>query len=119
MTLASTDGAVNTSFSLNEANTPQGVYVSLGPDRGNRYTILGPLKFLEQELRQGRVVAQGTGTLSPNGQTMTEDHPDSGLEANPIHIVYDRISLSALLNPLKRISRKLSEVGRAKAALNA
>ena len=96
MILATTDGAVNTSFSLNEANTPQGVYVSLGLERGNRYTVVGPLKFLEEELRQGRFVAQGTGTLSPNGQTMTEDHTDSGPEANPIHIVYDRISSSPL-----------------------
>ncbi len=95
MTLATTDGEVKISFSLKEANTPQGACMAFGPGRTNCYTVLGPSKFLERSLRQGILVAQSVGTLSPDGLSMTEEHTDSPSEAKPIHIVYDRVSPSA------------------------
>ncbi len=92
MTINIPNGELHIEFSLREANSPQGTYVSFGRGRGNRYKILGPSQLLEQSLRRGKVVAQGVITISADGQTMTEDHTDVGPQANPLHIVYDRRS---------------------------
>ncbi len=99
MTIAIPNGELHIEFSLREANSPQGAYVPFGPARGNRYKVLGPSQLLERSLRQGKVVAQGVITISPDGQTMTEDHTDAGSQANPLHIVYDRRSSAQDYSP--------------------
>lgn len=83
MTLATTDGVVNTSFSLNEASTPHGVCVSLGPERGNRYTILGPLKFLEHKIRQGRIFTLLSGVAWAAAAALHRRHYRAGSLRQP------------------------------------
>lgn len=51
MTIAIPNGELHIEFSLGEANSPQGAYVSFGPGRGNRYKVLGP--SYQDESQQG------------------------------------------------------------------
>ena len=44
----------------------------------NEYKLLGPSKFPERTLAQGKVSARSVGMLSDDGQTMTEDHTEEG-----------------------------------------
>lgn len=90
MTFSVPNGELNISFSVMEAQTARGAYVSLSSGRGNKYKLLGPSKLLEQSVVRGKVVAQSHIAVSPDGQTMTEDHTDTGASPNPLHIVYDR-----------------------------
>jgi hypothetical protein len=90
MTIAVANGELHFTFSLSEANSPQGAYISFGPGQGNRYKILGPSQLLEESIRRGQVIASGVITVSADGRTMTEDHTDAGPQSHTVHIVYDK-----------------------------